>query len=303
MKHQYIDFAEAKATDALPSPKGAALHILHLCSRENVAAVDLAKAIQGDPVLAGRIIKLANSTTLNRGRPVVAVTGDVLILVGVNAVRQLVLGISLIKDYAGGDCPAFDYASFWSRSIAMACAAQALAARIRIAAPAEVFTCGLLSGIGRLGFASMRPAAYSDLLEQYTSDNPEVLLTAESLVFGMNHLELAAAMMEDWKIPRLFTQAVALHERQPAASRTLPERQLQMTGLLRIAAGIADVCVAPEQMRERRASALPAIAKDMEIEREELMLVLAVAAQEWLEWSAMLGVPARPLPAIERLIA
>lgn len=300
--HQYIDFAELKASDALPSPKGVALHILHLCSKENVALGDLAKAIQSDPVLAGRVVKLANSTGLSRGRPVVAVTGDVLVLVGVNAIRQLVLGISLIKEYANGDCSTFDYGSFWSRSIAMACAAQAIGARIRVAAPAEIFMCGLLAGIGRLGLATIRPAAYADLLKQYQSANIEALLAAESAEFGMHHLDLAAAMMEDWKIPRLFSQAVALHERQPAMIPLLPARQAQMTGLLRIAAEIADVCVAPEQFRERMASALPAMAKDMDIEREELMLILAVASHEWMEWSAMLGVRARPLPAGERLI-
>ena len=173
-----------------------------------------------------------------------------------------------------------------------------------MAAPAEVFMCGLLAGIGRLGLASIRPAAYSDLLAQYQAAGKEALLAAENMVFGMNHLELAAAMMEDWKIPRLFCQAVAMHERQPAPDSALSARQLQMAGVLRIAAAIAELCVAPEPMRERLASALPAMAEEMDIDCKDLMLILAVASHEWLEWSAMLGVAAHPLqlPPIERLI-
>jgi HD-like signal output (HDOD) protein len=299
--HQYIDFAEIKATDLLPSPKGVALNILRLCSKEDVALGDLAKAIQADPVLAGRVVKLANSAGLNRGRPVAAVTSDVLILVGVNSIRQLVLGMSLIKEYASGNCPAFDYADFWSRSIAMACAAHALAGKIRIAAPTEIFMCGLLAGIGRLGLASLRPGAYSDLLKRYQSANTETLLAAENIVFGMNHLELAAAMMEDWKIPRLFWQSVALYERH-STETILTARQLQMIGLLRVAAGIADLCVASDEIRGQVATALFVKATEMDVQRDELILILTAVSLEWLEWSSMLGVQARPLPAIEWLI-
>ena len=77
-----------------------------------------------------------------------------------------------------------------------------------------------------------------------------------------------------------------------------------MAGVLRIAAAIAELCVAPEPMRERLASALPAMAEEMDIDCKDLMLILAVASHEWLEWSAMLGVAAHPLqlPPIERLI-
>jgi HD-like signal output (HDOD) protein len=110
-----------------------ALTVMQLCQRDNVSLPDLAHTIQADPVLAGRIIKIANTANPNKSRPIASVTTDTLILIGIHAVRQVVLGFSLLTSYQQGACKAFNYTRYWARSVGMASAAQAIGAAIRIA--------------------------------------------------------------------------------------------------------------------------------------------------------------------------
>jgi HD-like signal output (HDOD) protein len=297
--NETIDFNALKASNALPSPKGIRLNVMRLCQREQVSLQELAKQIQADPVLAGRIIKIANVANPNRMRPIASITTDILILIGVQAVRQVVLGISLVTSYQHGGCKAFDYAQFWSRSVAMACAAQALAGCIRIAPVAEMFTCGLLAGIGRLGLASARPDAYSRLLAHHADDRLDALTLAETQLFGFNHLSLAVAMMSDWNIPRLFSDAVLFHEAPETSGFAEGGRQYKLVQILHMAAWIADICIAPDDERERMLPLLFELGLAAGIDRGEMATIANQASREWAEWGEVLQVPTRALRSLE----
>lgn len=156
-------FDEIKAMGDLPSPSGVALEIMRLTQSEEASIQDLAKVIQADPALAGRLLKFANSASVGVRRPVVAIE-DAVKLLGIGVIRQFVLGISVLSNYSHGRCEEFDYPGFWSHSLAAALAAQALAGLERVIAPAEAFTCGLLGRVGQLGLAAIYPDGYTAVL-------------------------------------------------------------------------------------------------------------------------------------------
>lgn len=295
---EIIDFVELKANNLLPSPKGVRLNIMRMCQQDNVSLQELAQQIQADPVLAGRIIKIGNFGNPSRLRPIASVTTEVLILVGVFAVRQVVLGISLVASYQNGNCMLFNYAQFWSRSVAMACAAQALAEQVRIAPTAEMFTCGLLAGIGRLALASARPEAYSNLLEKSGNWSADILKNVESQLFGFNHLSLATAMMNDWNIPRLFTEAVLFHEEPALSGLAEDTRQQKLVRLLHAAALIADACVALEIEREQLISTAIEFGETIEVGPIQMAAIINQTSREWVEWAEVLRVHAHPLPLL-----
>ena len=54
-----LNFAELKAAGMLPSPKGVALRVMHLCQEETVSLPELASAIQTDPALSGVSVTLS----------------------------------------------------------------------------------------------------------------------------------------------------------------------------------------------------------------------------------------------------
>jgi HD-like signal output (HDOD) protein/ActR/RegA family two-component response regulator len=291
-----LDFAELKASGALPSPKGVALTVMQLCQRDNVSLPELAHTIQADPVLAGRIIKIANTANPNKSRPIASVTTDTLILIGIHAVRQVVLGFSLLTSYQQGACKAFDYTRYWARSVGMASAAQAIGAAIRIAPPAEMFTCGLLSGIGQLGLAAVRPEAYSALLQANTGKSIDEIAAAEFEQFSMNHRTLSSEMMADWGIPRLFIDAVAFHENPENSGFSEGSRQRKLTYTLQLAALLADIFVSAESAREDLLARLFRLGSALDIAAGQLVDIANQTMREWNDWCKLLEIRAVALP-------
>ena len=124
-------FEQLRASGQLPSPKGVALAILRLTQREDASMAELARIIKSDPAFVGRLIKAANSVSANPGRPVVSVQ-EAMVVLGMPAVRNLALGLSLLSQYRKGTCREFDYERFWSASLACGIAMQALAQHTRV---------------------------------------------------------------------------------------------------------------------------------------------------------------------------
>ncbi|MGR9107905.1 MAG: HDOD domain-containing protein [Gammaproteobacteria bacterium] len=153
-------FVELKASERLPSPEGIGLKVLELTSRDETSLEHLAELIQADQALSAKILKFANSPMIAPRRPIVSIR-DGVILIGLIAVRNLVLGLSLIGKHQRGSCPGFDYPRYWMRSLAVAVAMGTLAERQRILASEEAFTLGLLANIGQLALATAWPEDYA----------------------------------------------------------------------------------------------------------------------------------------------
>jgi HD-like signal output (HDOD) protein len=286
------DFARLKSTGLLPSPKGVIASVIRLCEKEATSLQELAQAIQADPALAGRIIRLANASQSYRARSVAAVTSDVLILVGVQAVRQIALSLSLMNANRSGLCDGFNYTHFWQRSLCMACAAQAVGLHVKVAPLAEVFTAGLLAGIGRLGFASACPSTYGPLLQRMAHDAGLNLRKHERDLYGFDHLQLTAWMMLDWRIPALFADAVLHHEAPHAGGFAPASRQLRLAQLLCLASHIADAATGNSDLDIAASPAVTAAAQTIELDDERLQQIVAECMREWHDWRGVLGLPA-----------
>lgn len=87
------DINQLQITDLLPTPKGVALALLDACRQEDVTISKIAKLVQTDPALSGRLILRANAAN-QQSRPVTAVS-EAVSRIGLAAVKQLALGFSL----------------------------------------------------------------------------------------------------------------------------------------------------------------------------------------------------------------
>ena len=235
-------------------------------------------------MLAGRLIKLANAGRAPMLRPIVAVTSEALLLVGLHAIRQVALSLSLINSYGGGACNNFDFNGFWSRSLAMACLAQAVGKRVTIAPIAELFTCGLLAGIGQLGLAVVRPQAYAELLQQQAAAALPQLRQAEREWFGCDHLDLSVMMLRDWQIPSLFVDAVRNHADPESSGHDEQSRQQKLARLLHLAALSTELIAADTLDEAALPAELLAQAAMLGLMPEQTLEVLQDAAQERADW-------------------
>jgi len=103
--------------------------------------------------MAGRILRYANAAHGGSLRHIASLP-QAIVFLGLFRVRQVALGFSLIDHYRSGNCLAFDYQAYWTASLAASIAAQQVAHRAQCP-PDESFTCGLLSGVGRLALATV----------------------------------------------------------------------------------------------------------------------------------------------------
>jgi two-component system cell cycle response regulator len=296
VSYLFSRFDQMKATGALPSPQGVALEILRLTQAEDTSISQLAHVLQADPALAGRLVRFANSTQAGAMRPVVAI-GDAVRMLGFAVVRQLALGFSVLATNRDGRCPGFDYPGFWSRSLATALAGQMLCARGRVLSPEEGFTCGLLCDIGSLALASLHPEAYGELLASGLDGGER--LVAERERFGTDRIELTAALLEDWRLPRVFVDAV-FHSDQPERAGFEPgsraRRLADSVGLARL---IGQSFTAEATARERLVAPVLSRSAQFGIDPTELPAFYEMLGEAWKRWGGVLSLDLGPAPAFE----
>lgn len=296
-------FVELKASGNLPSPRGSALKVLELCQRDNLTLPELIQAVQVDPAMVGRLLKMANSAAFGRPRPVAALTPEVLMSIGIQSVRQLVLAFSLVSGNRQGQCADFDYEAFWSRSAATGVAMQLLGAATRAAPPPELFTVGLLANIGRLALAAIHPLAYGKLLQQFGGRFCGGLTGIEEHTFGYSHVEVASAMMLDWGLPRLFCDAVLHHEHPDARDMSRDSRGARLVRCMHLASRLAELCFIQGDERRAGFQDLLPLARELEIADGNLAVIGDQMLSEWMEWSKLLEIAVRevtPFTEIDR---
>lgn len=286
------DIEQLQIADLLPTPKGVALALLNACRRENVTINEIAKLIQTDPALSGRLILRANAAN-QRSRPISAVS-DAISRIGLIAVKQLALGFSLIDQYQQGPCKTFDYYEFWSHSLLMGIAMQELDKRMHVSAPDELFSCGLMARIGCLALATVYPDQYAELLKQQA---PNLALNAlEQQYMQTDHNEITAAMLINFGFPRIFVESVYYHETPEESNFSEGSRPYQLVRMLHLARRIADFGLTEESRHSECMPELIFLGGKSGLNAETFGEMIDEVMQEWRGWSEVLKMPGMELP-------
>jgi diguanylate cyclase (GGDEF)-like protein len=289
-------FEELRLTGRLPSPTGVGLKILEVTQRDDVSLQDVVQILLTDPTLTGRLIQFANTGEMS-GRAQVTNAQGAAMRLGLQTVRSIALGFSLLSGNRTGRCKAFDYDGFWEHSLAVAAAAQIVARLRGDVVPADAFTCGLLQGLGRLALASIHPDAYEGVLERARGLTSAELARIEEDCFGTHHRELAAAMLRDWRLPESFCEAVA-HVGSGAQPEDLPNLgSAVLARTLQDARDLARVMTADIDATSRTCRQLLADLQRMQSrlgydDRSFSELWQKVVAA-WAEWGDVMGIRAR----------
>lgn len=295
-------YAQLKAAGELPSPRGVAIAIIRLTQSSEVSLAEIGRVIKGDPAFVGRLIKAANGLVAENRRAVVSVQ-EALLVLGLPAVRTLALGFSLLSAYRKGACAGFDYQRFWSASLLMALAMQALALRVRVVAADEAFSLGLLARVGELALATLYPDAFSRLLGEIRR-NPQLhQVELEDQAFAMNHCELGAAMLADWGVPDALVQPVRFHEQPDLAGYAEDSRGAGLVQCLVLARAIAQVCLAPESEHERLMAPMLRLSSRLGLGRGEFVALCERIGRDWGEWGKLLQIRTENVPSFVDLSA
>jgi len=203
----------------LPSLPAIALEIIRLVQEDEADVDQIADTISLDPALSSKLLKTVNSSFYGLPKTVGSVHQAVIVL-GLNSVKTLALGFSLVGNMtsAGGD--GFDHYAFWRRSLFSATAAKQLCDQLNIVQAEEVFIASLLQDVGVLALSQVIEQPYIDLVNATGGDHRKLsALERESL--GGDHMEVGAAMAESWSLPPLLVESIRLHEQPEEASENL----------------------------------------------------------------------------------
>jgi diguanylate cyclase (GGDEF)-like protein len=285
---------QLKLSGQLPSPRGVALAVLELSRRENATLGEIARVVQTDPALSGRLIKLAN-TASQIARPVVSVQ-EAVVRQGMSTVRSLALGFSLLDQYRAGACDAFDYQEYWSHSLLMALCMQALGERVRVAAADELFVCGLLAQVGQLALATAYPGDYNAVLEARRADPALPLVTHERARLETDHTELGIGLMTDWGMPKVFTVPIAHYEDPEYQNIPHDSRSNSLMLMLRLSHRLADLGLGQADARPRLAKEWMTLATELDIPQDMAGSFIDAVIASWHEWGALLKIPTSVLP-------
>jgi HD-like signal output (HDOD) protein len=194
------------------------LKIIELVEDPSSTAQDLHKIISNDPALCSRILKVVNSAFYGLPRQIGSINRAI-VLLGLNAVKNIAIAASLTKLFRGGDlCPSFSAKDLWIHSIATGAGSKLICDELRIGLPDEAFLAGLMHDIGIMVEMQALRKQLVQLFEVLDFDEKGVprenMLVHEHKIFGADHQQFGASLCESWKFPKSFG-FVAGHHHDP----------------------------------------------------------------------------------------
>ncbi len=169
----------------------------------------ISKIIEKDSSLALKTLKLVNSAYYGLRNPITSIKGAIVIL-GLEAVHNLVLGLSVIKMFKNSDKKMFDHGAFWEHSLGCALLSKSIAKKTTPGELEEYFIAGLLHDIGKLIFEQYLHEEYITVLKS-TKDNDSSLVSQETAVFGFTHADVGAFISMKWKFPIQLAVIIRYH--------------------------------------------------------------------------------------------
>src|SRR4051812_20711738 len=192
----------------LPSLPSIAMQVLELAQKIDVDIAEIARVISKDPALSSKILRTVNSSFYARSQHVSTIS-HALVILGLQSVKTLVLGFSLVTNLTKNKSKGFKHLTYWKRSICAATAARSIAAKAGVGQQEEAFLAALLMGIGMLVLDQLLGEVHGGILSETAAHN--ALPAAEMEVIGATHADVEGYLTRQWKLPPLLSVPVQFH--------------------------------------------------------------------------------------------
>lgn len=231
----------AGPTIDLPSYPQAALRVQRVLSDVGAGAERVVRVIGAEPVLASRVLAMANSAALSRGgAPVVELRAAVQRL-GFDTLRSAAISFAVAQLRRAAEYRIIEkpMTQLWQRSIGVAAMCHVLAHRLGRFQPDVALLAGLVSGIGRLYILTHStqypalfrdPAGYHELEQQW-------------------HSQIGRGILENWHMSDEIIEAVGEVEEAAIDDR----HRASLADLLSVAKLLHDLRDSPDVLAARLA--------------------------------------------------
>lgn len=211
-------------TGKIPSPPEILLRLMRTVDDEQATVADLACIVGQDPGLASRILSVANSPALRRGKELKTLE-TCLVALGTRFVRSLATCLSIQRLFdKDSKLSSSEIADFWSHSLLVGEIARSIAEQSDFPNPENAYLSGLLHDIGELILLQAIGDPYRRFLANAAA-NP-MLLAEEAQLFGTTHTDVGGWLIDHWELDSVLADGVAFHHTpatQIVGATTLPQ--------------------------------------------------------------------------------
>lgn len=235
MNNRYISVEIAKLKNLPLLPK-ASSQIISAVNDPDIAIEKLAEVISASPVLAGRLLGLANSAYFGRTGQISDLRVAIIRVLGMSLVKSIALSLVLNAQLDVSQCKAFNSESYWVNALLTAMLAQKISQLIRPSEfdPAIVYTSGLLLNIGMIVAVYLFPSELNKLLA--TERDSELSLAQRMMrEFGMDQYQLGSLLLQRWQLPEIYQTVLKQFN-----NRKYQGQEQHLLELLRIASELAE---------------------------------------------------------------
>ena len=260
----------------LPSVPGLASRVLKVVEDPSASADDLRRVIEGDPAVAARILKTANSSLYSFSRRIETLQHAISLL-GFRSVGNIVLAVALKEVFKHFG---LTEKLLWEHATAAGAVAMRLARYPGVGVGhEEAFTAGLLHDLGKIAFHNTSRQKYTEVFARVYNEGLS-FVEAERDAFGFDHAALGAEVAVKWKLPKLLEAAIR-HHHAPGMLEKLEERERRLTALVTVTTACCTRLGAGRRhpVEDLEVESLPAWAA-LGLRDDDLEPVLARAAEE-----------------------
>ena len=279
----------------MPTPPGIAVQLVNLAQSSETNFRQVEELVKLDPVIAGKLMRLANSSYYTRDRKIENLR-QAIGKFGLNGTLTIALTFSLIKTPKNSG-ESFDFNSHWLRSLASAIICKRLSQLCSAGAPETFYLAGLLQDIGVLALATAKPQLYQH--SSCTAVSHQLQIAAETAELGVDHSAVGSWLLEYWEFPRLYVDATL-------TSHILVENESQsdlslLNACVAVSSCLADLWKMPTI--DLPAELEPIITEKLKLNDESIRSLLTDAESEMNEVSQLFGVKQADEAVISSIIS
>lgn len=184
----------------LPSFPEIAVRVRRVLSDPKSSVEQVVRVVGSEPALAARLLRIANSASLNRSGKAVTDLRTAINRIGYNMVRSASISFSMAQIRKSNKLAGLEHhlTDLWERSTLVAAYAFVLARTCTKVNPDEAMLTGMMHGIGKLYVLTR------------ATDHPELFASDKTLteIIGEWHASIGKAIMENWNFSESMAQAV-----------------------------------------------------------------------------------------------
>ncbi|MBT5923318.1 MAG: HDOD domain-containing protein [Cellvibrionales bacterium] len=226
---------KVRHSDRLPMLPEVAVRIIDMSNDRELYAAKISEVIANDPVLSARLLQVSNSSIFPF-RHEITNLNQALAILGIQLTMSIAIGFAIVDMMRNCESKdsGFDHDAFWRKSVLGAIAAIEMRSELKGVEQGDLFVAALMQDVGMIALEHFEGEKYTQLVKGARSHLD--LIELERRMFGVDHAEIGAAILERWHLPDIHINAVRsshyLLEAKSITELTELEYAVALSGML-----------------------------------------------------------------------